>query len=198
MGCLSEVAFMRADEKLILARKREESHAENLRKLSITDQLTGLYNRRYFDERFSDELKRLQRYKYAASLIIADIDFFKLVNDTYGHQAGDHVLQEVSLIMQSTVRETDFIARWGGEEFVIFLPETNAENAIILAEKIRLLVSEKIIERVGTVKMSFGVTDFDHTAISTDSIIQRADKALYQAKKEGRNHVVLFPQAVYS
>lgn len=154
------------------------------------DKLTGLFNRNSFDETFGKELRRGQRYNNDLSLIIFDIDDFKNINDSYGHQAGDEVLIEISKIVLGNVREHDFVVRWGGEEFLILLPETTSDGAIIVAEKIR-----KVIESISFTNKDIKVTSsFGISLMKKDDtekeLISRADKALYQAKESGKNKVI--------
>lgn len=153
------------------------------------DNLTGIYNRNKFQQVFEKEIRRNIRYKHDLSLIIIDIDHFKLINDNYGHQIGDEVLKAIPMILQSCIREHDILARWGGEEFIILLPETNLENATKVAEKIRIKVeNQKFTKRYLDLTSSFGVSSLkeDDTA---ENLISRADKALYKSKRSGRNLV---------
>ena len=170
---------------------------EEIRILSITDHLTGCYNRGYIGEHLPREIKRAHRYKHPLSVIISDIDHFKKVNDSYGHQAGDHVLREFVGLLKGSMRDNvDWLARYGGEEFLIALPETDLNGAVILAEKLKLVVSEDSFlykEKTINITASFGVTGFDvlesYDDIVVENIINKADKYLYQAKQEGRNCV---------
>jgi diguanylate cyclase (GGDEF)-like protein len=170
---------------------------ENIRILSITDPLTKSYNRGYITECLPKEINRAIRYERALSLVLCDIDYFKKVNDTYGHQAGDQVLIEVVRSIKNSIRqELDWIARYGGEEFLIVLPETGPEGACILAERLRNNISKhKFIfqEKAIHITCSFGISGFDSATsgenISSESLIITADKNLYQCKSEGRNRV---------
>ncbi len=168
-------------------------HMEKLEWTSKTDHLTGLYNRRYIMEKIENEFISYKRNKKKFSLIMADIDFFKRINDAFGHDCGDHVLKVVSKSLQDAMREQDFVSRWGGEEFLLLLPETDIEGGRILAERIRKIVEEQIIEYNGiqvSITMSFGVTvNEDYEMI--EDIIKKADNALYQGKGQGRNCVFL-------
>ncbi|HEX5710070.1 MAG TPA: diguanylate cyclase [Sulfuricurvum sp.] len=157
--------------------------------LAITDRLTGLYNRLKLDEVLEYETIKSKRYGTALSLIIIDIDHFKNVNDTYGHQVGDMVLKEVANTLLSCKRESDTIGRWGGEEFLIVLPNTNLAGAMITAEKIRTAIENHPFSVVGNKTASFGVSEF-LVEENEDSFIERADQALYRAKSGGRNQVV--------
>jgi len=170
---------------------------ERIRVLSITDKLTGCFNRTYMDEYLAKEITRATRYQRPVSLIMADIDHFKRVNDTYGHQAGDLVLTNfVASIRQGLRKDVDWIARYGGEEFLMVLPETDLENALLSAERLRKIVSESVTahgkHRI-RITASFGVVGYKPSArnlkIPYEAIINQADNALYQAKNEGRNRV---------
>ena len=161
---------------------------KELVRLSTTDPLTGAYNRAKFD----DELDKCQayskRYQSPLSLIIFDFDDFKDINDTYGHLVGDQVIIETSAFIKETVRETDIFARWGGEEFVILLPNTELDAAVELAERLRQDIENLKFEKTNRITCSFGVvrlTAEDHA----ESFLDRADKLLYQAKNSGKNSV---------
>ena len=154
------------------------------------DNLTGLFNRNKFNSLFGKEIRRGLRYSSRLSLVLFDIDFFKVVNDTHGHQVGDEVLKEISTIVNQSVREHDTVVRWGGEEFLILLPETQVDGANIVAEKIRSRIYEgQLTKKKLNISASFGVTVM-HENDSEDSFIARADEALYEAKESGRNKVV--------
>lgn len=154
------------------------------------DNLTGLFNRNKFNNLFGKEIRRGLRYSNALSLVLFDIDFFKTVNDTHGHQLGDEVLKEISAIVTSSVREHDTVVRWGGEEFLILLPETDLEGAYIVAEKIRTTIcKEALTSEKLTITASFGVSIMNGKD-TEDSFIARTDEALYEAKESGRNKVV--------
>ena len=159
---------------------------EKLSKIAYFDALTGIYNRRKFNELFLIEYKRAKRYKRDLCGLFFDIDHFKKINDMYGHDVGDIVLQELSNLVQKHVRETDFFARWGGEEFIVLLPETNAENALRLGEYIRTNIVQYKFTKVGNVTVSFGVTQLKGQE-QQKSFLKRLDNALYKAKQEGRN-----------
>jgi len=161
---------------------------EELQRLSITDQLTQIYNRTKFNAALSEEIKRLRRYNTELSLVMLDIDHFKHINDTYGHDIGDKVLVSLVQIVKRCIRETDIFSRWGGEEFMLLLPHTNIENSIKLAERIRKKVQETNLETVGTITCSFGVSQFNEND-SDESFTKRVDNALYDSKRSGRNRV---------
>ncbi len=154
-----------------------------------TDPLTGIYNRLQFNELLAAEIQRSRRYKTPLCLIMFDIDRFKKINDRCGHKMGDRVLVEMSRLVSENIRGQDIFARWGGEEFMIVVPNTALENAFVLAEKLRGLIEElKVADNV-KFTASFGVTEFGGNE-DADSLTNRADEALYRAKKEGRNKVV--------
>ncbi|MDD2896347.1 MAG: diguanylate cyclase [Aliarcobacter sp.] len=154
------------------------------------DKLTGLFNRNKFDEIYTKEIKRARRYENNLSIIIFDVDDFKIVNDTYGHQIGDEVLKEMSQIMLNNVRELDITVRWGGEEFLILLPQTNLEGAILAANKIKTAIKEhSFTDKSLIITGSFGVTQLLDEDNERD-FISRADKLLYEAKRTGKNKVI--------
>jgi len=164
-----------------------------LRELNIRDQLTGAYNRRYLDTRLADECKRHTRHQHPLSVVMLDIDFFKKVNDQHGHEAGDRVLAEVAGRLAASIRKTDCLVRYGGEEFCCILPETALESACLLAERFRGAVAELTIATGGKelrVTISLGVAQFqaDDTPAS---LLKRADQGLYDAKQSGRNKVMV-------
>uniref|UniRef100_UPI00404771C7 diguanylate cyclase n=1 Tax=Aliarcobacter sp. TaxID=2321116 RepID=UPI00404771C7 len=154
------------------------------------DKLTGLFNRNKFDEIYSKEIKRAKRYNSELSIILCDIDNFKVVNDTNGHQIGDEVLKEMSQIILENVREQDIVVRWGGEEFLVLLPHTDLKGAITVAEKIRKVVESSLLTKLElTITSSFGVTQMNQDD-SEDSLLSKSDKLLYEAKETGKNRVI--------
>ncbi|HET6420752.1 MAG TPA: diguanylate cyclase [Geobacteraceae bacterium] len=170
---------------------------ELLLAISHTDHLTGLYNRRYLEETLEREFRRTQRKGNNLAVMILDIDHFKMVNDTYGHQQGDYVLCKIAALFQRVLREYDTAARFGGEEFIAVIPETSLSEARNIAERIRASIEETLFS-VGDEKIritaSFGVSAFPAEEIrSADDLIRVADKALYSAKIKGRNRVELMP-----
>ena len=165
-----------------------EEQKKELEKLAITDKLTGIYNRRQLDIIVSDEINRVKRFNKTFSLTILDIDYFKRVNDSYGHHIGDSVLIEISELLKANVRESDYIGRWGGEEFVIISPEIKIEGLIQFIEKIRKIIENYNFSTAGNLTASFGITVYTKED-TIKSIIQRADEALYKAKASGRNKV---------
>ncbi|MCM0083501.1 GGDEF domain-containing protein [Geomonas sp. Red32] len=165
---------------------------QRLRELNIRDQLTGAYNRRYLDHRLPDECKRHDRHHRSLSVIMIDIDFFKKVNDQHGHEAGDKVLSQVAGKLMATVRKTDCLVRYGGEEFCCILPETPLENACVLADRFRTSVERLAIAAGSTelrVTISLGVAQL-RPEDTHATLLKRADEGLYDAKQSGRNRVI--------
>ncbi len=173
-------------------RELEAAKAE-LERLSITDPLTGLHNRRHFDRVYSQEIRRSIRYQHPLSLLYMDIDHFKNVNDTYGHDAGDVILSDMGKLMQMYLRETDTIVRHGGEEFGAILPETDLKTASMIGERLRAAIElheSTFGDLTLKVTMSVGVAAACGDKIDPEILFQTADKALYRAKTGGRNRVV--------
>ena len=168
------------------------TYEQKLVEMNTKDALTGIYDRRFLESRLQDECDRHRRNSRQLSLIMIDIDFFKKVNDTYGHQCGDMVLQSVAAKAASVIRSTDFIARYGGEEFCCLLPETDADAAETVAEHIRTHIEEmenSFENNSVKVTISLGISGF--VAEDTpDTFLKRADDALYQAKHSGRNRFI--------
>jgi len=162
-----------------------------LLKLSNYDSLTNLYNRRVFEEKLALEIIRANRYKHSLSLCMLDIDYFKNVNDSYGHQKGDEVLMEVSKLIKSTLRDIDFCGRYGGEEFVIVLPETSSSEAKEFAERLRSKISNEVFildnKEKFNITISAGISEISEKSNSLESLIKLADLAMYHAKNSGRN-----------
>jgi len=166
---------------------------ERLEKLSKIDPLTQLLNRRGFVDEAHSEISRYIRMGRPFTIVLSDIDYFKRVNDEFGHASGDFVLQKIAAIMQEQLREVDRVGRWGGEEFVMLLPETDAEGALKIAEKLRLGITQATIENNShsfNVTMTFGVAQYSH-AEGLEKCIARADAALYRGKSQGRNTVTI-------
>jgi diguanylate cyclase (GGDEF)-like protein len=163
---------------------------EELRFLAITDKLTGIYNRLKLDEVLTAEILRAKRYTRPLAVILIDIDQFKLVNDTYGHLIGDTVLKEVSSLLNENMRESDFVGRWGGEEFLVINPETTIAGALVLAQKLRKVIAEYAFAPVGRITISLGVASLVE-GDQEDELLRRADEALYRAKNHGGNRVEL-------
>jgi len=196
------VALSRAIQRVMQRRKLESDIKESLdklEKLAIKDGLTGLYNHQHFKDVIAKEYKKAKRYSQPLSCIMLDLDHFKSVNDSHGHQFGDEVLVKSSRIMKKMVRDTDFVARYGGEEFFIILPNTDINGAYILAERMRLAFAHNIFKKGEVseiVTVSLGVTSTsDENVISERDLIANADKSLYRAKWRGRNNVCTYEEA---
>lgn len=175
-----------------LAGKLDQAQ-EQLKQISITDDLTGLRNRRYILERLNEEFKRAKRSGRPLSLIMLDLDHFKRINDEHGHPFGDHVLATVAERIKAHLRDYDLVGRFGGEEFMVISPEAAQQQSIELAERIRNMVKVKAIVLAGidvTVTISAGLAELSPQDENPDALIARADEALYQAKEQGRDRVV--------
>jgi diguanylate cyclase (GGDEF)-like protein len=168
--------------------QRDQVLRQTVIRLSQEDYLTGLHNRRWITELLESELRRATRYNTALSIILMDVDHFKAVNDRHGHQAGDRVLIRIAEVIRSSVRATDLVGRWGGEEFMILSPETGLDGGFWLAEKIRTRVKSADLDQLGHITASFGVTAFAE-GDNIEEITARADAGLYAAKQGGRNRV---------
>jgi diguanylate cyclase (GGDEF)-like protein len=170
----------------------EHAYHEEIYRLKTTDGLTGAYNKRYFEEDLERELFRFFRYKRPLSLLMIDIDFFKKINDEYGHLAGDRVLTQLGQLVSKNVRREDTFCRYGGEEFAILMPEMEIHGAILLAERIRRLIDDTIFEFEGyelPVAISLGAAEADMEMNSPEDFVRLADERLYLAKENGRNCV---------
>lgn len=168
---------------------------EELEQLAVTDGLTQLYVRRHFMEELAKELRRARRYHRPLAVVMMDIDHFKRINDTYGHPVGDEVLRELGRRLRQSARQDDVLGRYGGEEFIAALVETNKERGLQAAERLRRSVEEQPFStRAGTlaVTISLGLASFPEDAEEMEDLIQKADQALYRAKEEGRNRVVAY------
>lgn len=163
---------------------------EQLEILSITDKLTGCYNRLKLDSLLESEHEKFEQCSKEFGVIMIDLDFFKQVNDNYGHAIGDSVLKESAKIIRNSVREMDIVGRWGGEEFMIICPNTNETQAVALAERVRKSISQYDFEHTGQRTASLGVS-IVKTSDTFETLNSRADSALYEAKKNGRNKVVV-------
>jgi diguanylate cyclase (GGDEF)-like protein len=192
-----ETIFVRLrEEKLKAERLSHELEKSNrkLSEISFEDSLTGLYNRRYFNDIIDKEVKRAERYGMNFSILIFDIDFFKQVNDSHGHHAGDFVLKRVGEVLKRIKRGTDIAVRYGGDEFVVVLPATDFKQSLIFAERLRAAIEGTDIAVLGNtirITISVGVTVYlpGRTATSHECLLEIADKALYDAKKSGGNRV---------
>ena len=180
--------------KFIAGGNNEAFYHEAIHRLAIEDGLTGVANRRYFDEFLERELARAIRYKRPLAVAILDADHFKSINDTYGHLAGDHILQTLARVASETTRREELFARYGGEEFVLVMPEKSPEQAAQYAEKLRSLIETTAFEFEGQkipVTVSIGVANLSNKIRSVSSFAQEADRALYEAKETGRNRVCI-------
>lgn len=180
--------LMRFNKQLAKAHSELEQKSRELEMLSNTDALTGLFNRRQIENKLSMEIGRHLRYQHPLSVVIIDIDNFKSINDSLGHQAGDQVLKKLAHILQSGVRNSDIVGRWGGEEFLITCTESDLEGASTLAEHLRTELNSIHFGKVGSITASFGVAAF-RKGETKDHFINRADEALYKAKANGRDRV---------
>jgi diguanylate cyclase (GGDEF)-like protein len=178
-------------------RRRLREQNSLLRELAVVDELTGLHNRRFFERRLAYELDRFERYRHALGVVVFDVDHFKRINDTHGHPAGDEVLRRLSQVARETVRRVDILARWGGEEFTVLLPDTSASGAAAAAERLRVAVekAEIVVDGVRIpVTISAGsAATFEGWGGDAEGLVRAADQALYRAKQEGRNRVVSAP-----
>ncbi len=165
------------------------NYQRKLRNASQRDHLTHLYNRHMFAELSMKELRRLNRYGYDACIMMMDIDHFKKINDTFGHDGGDQALVDLSNLVANNIRESDIFARWGGEEFIFMLPHTSKDEALVLAEKIRKLIAECDAGILQHITVSIGVSNVNPNCKNLETSINSADEALYQAKENGRNRV---------
>ena len=168
---------------------------KDIETLAITDGLTGVYTRRYFIERFDEEIKRSFLHKNSLAFLMIDADHFKMINDQYGHLTGDSVLKEISNIIQENVREIDIVGRFGGEEFCVVLPDTEMEGARVVAERIRKSAEKRLIRAYDNtlhVTLSIGIAIYPSDGKLVEELMDKADWALYRAKSQGRNCVVAF------
>lgn len=170
-----------------------------LERENITDPLIGIYNRRYLDRRLEEECARAQRYSLPLSVLLIDIDHFKRINDTYGHQVGDHVLTFLGKLLLQAIRESDIAARYGGEEMLIIAPNTITSTAAFLAERLRqyvethelVVTSESNEPREIRITVSIGVAGLSQETTNSKTLVHNADEALYRAKQKGRNCIVI-------
>jgi len=188
-------------EKLEQVHQHSHSlHGENetLVRLAAKDGLTGLYNHAYIKERLKQELYRCQRYDHPLSLLMIDIDDFKSINDNYGHVVGDRVLKTLSMLMQEIIRPSDILGRYGGEEFLAILPQTNSGNSLAVAERIRENIEFYEFEvhpsknKISQVTVSIGLCAYPDHGQTPEELIAFADESLYAAKREGKNRVAIF------
>ena len=187
------VARIRAGKRIVDLQNELVETNRRLELLSITDGLTKLYNHRHFQEEVSRAFEESLRYERPLSLAMIDIDFFKKINDAHGHSVGDEVLRRIAAVFRESIRSTDLAARYGGEEFAVMMPETDLDDAMAFAEKVRELIDSAPVETQAgalSVTVSIGVSSVPRTRVaSAKELIVRADEALYRAKRGGRNQV---------
>ena len=174
--------------------------SEFYKKLSNSDDLTGLANQRYFKNMLEQEIERAERYARPLSLMMLDIDNFKICNDTYGHLFGDVVLKQISLLIKKNTRGIDLVARYGGEEFTVILPETPVEEAVVVAERVRDGIERFRFKTdegtpVNSITVTIGVSSFPDRAKTYKELIKTADEALYAGKTSGKNRIIIYHAA---
>src|SRR5216117_3144784 len=189
-GGSGEVGYLTRAFSTLVSRLREKESQGELEKLSLTDSLTGLYNRRHLMGTLASEVQRSRRLRRAFSVLLADVDRFKQYNDTHGHLAGDAALVKIAEVFRRTTRQVDCVARYGGEEFVVMLLEANLATAALVAERIRARVAEQDLGE-GKLSLSIGVAEYPDGGETPEELIATADAAMYRAKSAGRNQVVV-------
>ena len=181
----------------MLQTTRDIKRVASLELQSITDPLMGIYNRRYLEMRLNEEVQRAQRYKFPLSLLLLDIDHFKQINDNFGHHNVDKVLIGIGDILKTTARKADIPARYGGEELVLILPNTSEEDALVLAERLRVTIEHQQFSMEGPNRAEFhstasiGVSSLREDYRGPDELLKGADWAMYSAKRSGRNRVIV-------
>ncbi len=185
----NDLLLFQMQEILVLHEVFKEKH--QLKKLAITDSITGLFNHRHFQASIQNEVARALRYSHLVSLALIDVDFLKNVNDSKGHPMGDQVLKEVAELLKNGVRTTDVVCRYGGDEFAIILPHTDAQGAKELAEKIRIACNQSTSPLLSGITLSLGVSTLEGKINDTRLLIESADQALYHAKRNGKNQTVV-------
>jgi diguanylate cyclase (GGDEF)-like protein len=194
MAYFAALVFVLLSEKKLYSQIDRFSYRMN--QLAYTDTLTQVSNRRHFNHVFQHEFERARRYEHPLTVVMLDIDHFKTLNDTFGHDAGDKVLKRLALHVKSHLRENDFFARYGGEEFVFILPSTTKQDAFNLIERVRISIESLVIDisegKQVNVTASFGIADFVSDDESEQTLFKRADEALYIAKRTGRNQTIIF------
>jgi diguanylate cyclase (GGDEF)-like protein/putative nucleotidyltransferase with HDIG domain len=195
---ISDIELINAlTSEIAIAIENAQLHAK-ITTQAITDDLTGLFNRRYFDERLNEEIARHNRYGGTFSLILYDLDYFKQYNDTNGHNAGDKLLKEITRNVNRLLRNVDMVFRYGGDEFAIIVPETSSEDALSISERVRTSVVAIMETRNIGVTISMGIASFPTDGAMVEDLIQAADAALYQAKQSGGNQTAVFSQLIVS
>ena len=194
---VDETGFTDEDVELLKAVADQAAIAINkaqLWEMAVTDSLTGLYVRRYFLVKLQEEMHRAERYNKGFSVVMADLDRFKTVNDSFGHTAGDRALKLVAKFFQKNIRDVDIISRYGGEEFVFLLPEADKEEAYTVSERLRKKLSELQLGDLPRITISLGIASYPDDSDDIDRLIKKADAALYTAKQCGRNKVVVYEE----
>jgi diguanylate cyclase (GGDEF)-like protein len=189
VGGRGEVGALTRAVSHLVGRLREREGQGELERLSVTDALTGLYNRRHLVGTLANEVQRSRRLRRTFSVLMADVDHFKKYNDTHGHLAGDAALVKLAEILRQTTRGVDCVARYGGEEFLVLLLETTIATAVIVAERIRSRVATEAFDG-GRITVSIGVAEYPPHGDTPEELIASADAAMYRAKGEGRDRVV--------
>jgi diguanylate cyclase (GGDEF)-like protein len=191
--------FTDQDIKMLKAVADQAAVAVNkaqLYDMAITDSLTGLYVRRYFMVKLQEEIRRAERYSKIISVIMADLDRFKNINDTFGHDAGDRALEIISQFLQKNIRDVDAIARYGGEEFVMLIPDADKDAAFNLAERLREELARVKLDNLPPITISFGIATFPADGTEVEDLIKKADAAMYAAKRAGRNQSVKYAESI--
>ena len=196
---ISEAGFFDEDIEMLSAVADQAAVSiskAQLWEMAVNDSLTGLHVRRYFMVRLQEEVSRTERYEKTLSVVMADLDRFKAINDTYGHTAGDQVLKAVGEYLHDSIRDVDSVGRYGGEEFVMLLPETDKASALGLSERLKKGIAALKLGNLPHITISGGVATFPEDGRTVDELLQKADAALYTAKKAGRNRVVGYSNAI--
>ena len=194
VGIGDKERFYILSQQFLLGIKRAILY-QDVQELAITDSLTSIFNRRYYLERFKEEIERSRKFNYKFCCLMIDIDYFKDFNDRYGHIVGDAILRELSRTIQGNIRQIDLIGRYGGEEFSIILSETDKDAAQFAAERIRLAIQDKrirVYDEELKITVSIGISTYPYDGKDIERLIDKADSALYLAKQAGRNRVCTF------
>ncbi|ANF27097.1 MULTISPECIES: sensor domain-containing diguanylate cyclase [Stutzerimonas] len=195
-GSIEQVCLIIYDVTDVATNRRQLQAAnQELQRLSSTDRLTGLFNRGHWEEMLRQDYARHRRYERNAALVMFDIDHFKKINDSYGHQAGDAVIQQTAELVRQSTRDADIAGRYGGEEFVVLLPDTDSEGAVTFAERLRQSIeAHEVVHEGRSIRftVSLGIADLSEPTNGYAQLIERADIALYSSKASGRNQVTLY------
>ncbi|MFI8740493.1 sensor domain-containing diguanylate cyclase [Stutzerimonas zhaodongensis] len=195
-GSIEQVCLIIYDVTDVATNRRQLQAAnQELQRLSSTDRLTGLFNRGHWEEMLRQDYARHRRYERNAALVMFDIDHFKKINDSYGHQAGDAVIQQTAELVRQCTRDADIAGRYGGEEFVVLLPDTDSEGAVTFAERLRQSIeAHEVVHEGRSIRftVSLGIADLSEPTNGYAQLIERADIALYSSKASGRNQVTLY------